>query len=290
MPTVLVLGSQGMLGSMLVDTIPGAIGIDRTRFVAGRDDPGALLDETGADWVINAIGKIKPTIDESDPASVERAWEINARFPQALAGAAAPRGARIIHAATDCVYSGAAGGYPEDAEHDPGDIYGQSKAGGEVVAPHVVNLRASIIGPERGEGRSLLAWLLSQPEGAQLTGFTNHLWNGITTYHHARLCEGLVREAPEGLPSAPHVLPGDVVTKAELLDLLAAAFGREDLQIAHKPAGVAVDRSLSTLHPDVNAQLWRAAGYDAPPTVAEMVSELASICATSHSSSGSART
>src|ERR1700754_2940951 len=275
MPSVLVLGSRGMLGSMLADTLSDVTPIDRSRFDAGTDDPGALLDETRPGWVINAIGKIKPTIDESDPASVERAYDINTHFPQRLAAAAGERGVRVIHAATDCVYSGQAGGYPETAEHDPGDVYGKSKSGGEVVAPHVVNLRASIIGPELGDGRSLLAWLLGQPEGAQLTGFTNHLWNGVTTYHYARICEGLVREAPEGLPATPHVLPGDVVSKAELLELLAAAFGRDDLQIAHAPAPVAVDRSLTTLYPDVNARLWEATGYSEPPTIAEMARELA---------------
>jgi dTDP-4-dehydrorhamnose reductase len=294
MPSVIVLGSRGMLGSMLADTLAGSFDVtpvDRARFVAGRDDPGRLIDEVGAGWVINAIGKIKPTIDENDPESVERALEINTRFPRALADAAGARGVRVIHATTDCVYSGAGGDYAEDAPHDPVDLYGSSKAGGEVQAPHVVNLRASIIGPELGEGRSLVAWLLAQPEGAQLTGFTNHLWNGITTYHHARLSAGIIGEGLD-VAGSPHVIPGDTVTKARLLELLAEAFGRTDLQIAHKPAGTAVDRSLSTLDPERNARLWRAAGYPAPPTVAEMIQELAAspLCARSLSSSGSART
>ncbi len=283
---VLVLGSGGMLGSMLAATLDGAIAVDRSGFVAGEDDVGKLLDETGAAWVVNAIGVIKPMIDESDPASVERAFAVNARFPHALAAAAAERGVRVIHATTDCVYSGVTGAYAEDAPADPTDVYGESKALGEVVASHVVNLRCSIIGPEPGPGRSLLEWLRAQPEGAQLTGFTNHLWNGVTTYHHARLCAGIVTE-DLALPSTPHVLAGDVVTKAELLELLAAAFGRDDLAIAHRPATVAVDRSLSTLTPGVNERLWKAAGYPAPPTVAEMVTELAE-CAASRSSSESA--
>ena len=108
MAGVLVLGAGGMLGSMVARTrIPAG----RERFEAGRDDVGPLLDETGCRWVVNAIGVIKPRIDEADPASVERAMEVNGRFPHELAEAAGARGARVIHVTTDGVFSGRAGPY-----------------------------------------------------------------------------------------------------------------------------------------------------------------------------------
>ena len=149
MPRTVVLGAGGMLGSMLAATISDAVAVDRSRFEAGRDDPGALLDETRCDQVVNAIGVIKPLIDEGDPQSVDRAMTINAWFPHSLAEAAEKRGVRVIHMTTDGVFSGRNGPYDEVAAHDADDVYGISKSRGEVVANHVVNLRCSIIGPER---------------------------------------------------------------------------------------------------------------------------------------------
>jgi dTDP-4-dehydrorhamnose reductase len=263
-----------MLGSMLKATLPGAVAVDRLGFEAGRDDPGALLDRAGCAWVVNAIGVTKPHIDESDQVSVDRAIAINARFPHALAGAAAVRGVRVIHPTTDGVFAGGAGSYREDARHDAGDAYAVSKSHGEVDAPHVLNLRCSIVGPEPFPGTSLLAWLLSQPRGARVAGYTNHRWNGVTTFHFARLCQGII-DAGEPLPGTLHAVPADAVTKADLLGMLADAYGRRDLTIVPEAAPVAVYRTLATNHPEANALIWRAAGYPAPPTVGAMVRELA---------------
>jgi hypothetical protein len=38
-----------------------------------------------------------------------------------------------------------------------------------------------------------------------------------------------------------------------------------------------VDRTLSTVNPELNKQLWSLAGFDTPPTVAQMVQEQAGL-------------
>ena len=285
MTRVLVLGETGMLGSMVAAVLEARDDLDvvacgRTgphALDACHDDPAGVLDAVRPEWVVNAIGIVKPRIDARSPASIEQAIEVNARFPQRLAQAAAARDARVVHAATDCVFSGRDGLYDETAPHDCDDVYGQSKSLGEAPQEHVVNLRCSIIGPERSSPpRSLLGWLLSQPHGARLNGYVDHRWNGITTLHFAHLCAGIVRgEAPAG--GTVHVVPQDVVTKAELLALLARAYGREDLEIVPGPSPAPVDRSLATLAPERNEALWRAAGYSRPPTIEAMVGELAHV-------------
>ena len=217
---------------------------------------------------------IKPRIDESDPASVASTIDVNSSFPYRLAEALSD-GQRVIQIATDCVYSGATGSYEEAATHDPLDVYGKSKSLGEVPAPGLLHLRCSIIGPEQGEPRSLLGWLLSQEQGGTVTGFTNHRWNGVTTFHFAKLCEGAIAAGLIDLPSPLHVVPGDVVNKAELLQVMSEAFGRGDINVELGEGGTAVDRTLSTEHPAQNRRLWEAAGYPEPPTIAAMVRELA---------------
>jgi dTDP-4-dehydrorhamnose reductase len=282
MTRVLVLGAAGMLGSMVSRVLADdadleVVGSERNRgfvFDARSDDPGRLLDSLDVTWVINAIGVLKMRIDPTSSSSLREALEVNALFPHRLAEAAAPRGVRVIAIATDGVFSGKDGPYREDSAHDASDPYGQTKSLGEAPGDHVLNLRCSIIGPERGRADSILSWLLSHPRGARVPGYEDQRWNGITTLHFARLCAGILREH-RVLHGRAHVVPHDVVTKAELLELVARAYGREDLEIIGASSASPADRSLATLDGDRNRALWRAAGHDRPPTIRDMVTELA---------------
>jgi dTDP-4-dehydrorhamnose reductase len=293
---VLVLGGSGMLGTMLVDYLsrdpdleitgtlrpgqpqpPGSESLVdvswRTVDASAPAWPGDV-DLGEFEWVVNAVGIIKHLIDEDDADRVEDAIRVNALFPRLLARQALNAGARVLQIATDCVYSGAKGKYEEEDAHDALDVYGKTKSLGEVRQPRFHNLRCSIIGPEAKQRRSLLSWFLDQPRDARLRGFANHLWNGVTTLHFAKLCRGVIRENLD-LPRLQHVIPADTVTKHQLLELFAGSYGREDVEIAPTEAATAVDRSLATTRPDLNRALWRSAGYAEPPTVRAMVEELA---------------
>jgi dTDP-4-dehydrorhamnose reductase len=275
-----------MLGSMLTRVLWQVPGIDVIGTVRGSVEEGLLdfdarLDAVGelqradCDWVINAIGVLASRIDEGDPRSVAEAIEVNAEFPHRLAAATGSR-TRVIQIATDGVFSGSAGPYDEAAAHDDASVYARTKSLGEVSGSNVLNLRCSIVGPERNRGRgtSLLEWALSQPQRARIGGYTNHRWNGITTLHFARLCQAVILGRVDDLPSPLHVVPRDTVTKAELFELLLSAFGRSDVTVVEEAADTAVDRRLSTRHEDANRRLWAAAGYQPPPSIAEMVEEL----------------
>ncbi len=292
MAKVLILGAHGMLGSMVARTLPQHPELEVTatarrdgnarlegrpyhRFNVRRDPLGSLLDSDSYDWIVNAIGVLKARIDEGDPASIEEAIAVNALFPHRLAAEAAERSQRVIQIATDGVYAGAAGPYDESTPHDPRDVYGQSKSLGETPAENVWHLRCSIVGPELGAPTSLLGWILAAEPGAELTGYDGHRWNGITTLHFARLCAAIIAGA-DIEPGVRHVVPGDSVSKAELLELVLRAFGRTDVTVRHTPGpGAPVDRRLSTRDPQANERLWRAAGYERSPTIEAMLNELA---------------
>lgn len=210
------------------------------------------------DWVINCIGVIKPYCGD-----VVRAIKVNALFPHTLPS-------RTIQIATDCVYSGKKGDYVETDVHDATDVYGQTKSLGE--ASHVKNLRCSIIGPEVNHHVSLLDWFLGQDKAQ---GFTNHYWNGITTYHFSKIVQGIIREGID-LLSLQHVVPADKVTKADLLRIIKKAYGRKTT-VTNTEAPESIDRTLSTVNPKLNQALWRAAGYSKPPTIKQMIEELAAL-------------
>lgn len=292
---VVVLGASGMLGSMLVDwlcrdnslrvtaTLRSA---DLRRSFQGCcpsaewrmldiDDPAGLLELLdGAEWVINCIGVIKPHINENSSAEIERAIRVNALFPQVLARQAENCGVHVLQIATDCVYSGTKGKYLEQDKHDALDVYGKTKSLGEVGSPNMHHLRVSVIGPEPLKHVSLLDWFLKQPVGSTITGYTNHEWNGITTLHFARLCHGVIQEGLR-LKLLQHIVPSGTLTKAEMMRRFAETFHREDLEIVRAEANVAADRTLATADKAFNRRMWEAAGYPEPPSVPQMISELA---------------
>lgn len=256
---IYILGRTGMLGSMVADTWEGDFfSTDRYQIDARLPFNDQLFPLPDAEWIINCVGIIKPYCD-----NVENAIKVNALFPHTLPP-------NTIQIATDCVYSGSKGDYVETDPHDALDVYGKTKSLGE--APHIKNLRCSIIGPEIKNHISLLDWLLAQSEA---NGFTNHLWNGITTYHFSKIVQGIIKEGIE-LPNIQHIIPADVVTKAELLKLIAEAY-KKDIVIRDVEAPEVVDRTLSTNNPELNKRIWKSAGYDEPPTIKQMIQELANL-------------
>ena len=283
MAQVLVLGTNGMLGSMVARVLKESghtvSGTNRTgsdgnhQFEVGRESIESLIgSHPSVDYIVNAIGIIKPRIDEAQNKSRFAAIQINGIFPHHLASVAEKENIHIIQIATDCVYSGKTGLYVENSSHDPIDVYGKTKSLGEVPSPNVLHLRASIIGPEQGRQTSLWEWVKNQEENASLNGFINHRWNGISTYHFGRICDGIISHNLK-FSGIQHVVPKDIVTKSELVTAIAIASKRPDLNVVDTTAAESIDRTLSTNFPDLNNLLWDKAGYKTPPSVVDMVYE-----------------
>lgn len=293
---VVVLGASGMVGSMLVDHLTrddslSVIASVRCQQLAERGRARLdsvewrLLDAESctqravreaigdAEWVVNAIGMTKPYIHDNNPTEVERAIKVNALFPHVLAAAAEEEGARVLQIATDCVYSGQRGRYSELDKHDALDVYGKTKSLGEPSRANVHCLRSSIVGPEPKAYVFLLEWFRGQPRHAKLCGYTDCLWNGVTSLHLARLCHGIIIHGI-ALPHLHHVVPAGEVTKAELLRCFARSYSREDIVITPCEAEVPSNRTLATIDETLNRQVWAAAGYTELPTIAEMIQEM----------------
>jgi hypothetical protein len=72
-----------------------------------------------------------------------------------------------------------------------------------------------------------------------------------------------------------HIVPGNLITKANLLKCFAREFDREDITVNEVEAPKIIDRTVSTNNDELNKKIWNAAGYQTPPTIEEMVAELA---------------
>lgn len=246
---VIVLGSSGMLGNVVTKhfveqgyDVLGSIRNDQF-----GNDRAFIFDPTvtstwsnlpvDADYVINAIGTIKPFMLDNIKDSIY----INSIFPHVIADRCKAFGSKLIHITTDCVYSGRDGSYNEDSPHDALDDYGKSKSLGE--PKNCMVLRTSIIGPEIHKNASLVSWVRAQG-GKEISGFTNHLWNGITTKTYAEVCDTIIQN---GLYNEElyHVHSPSVVNKFELVTMINNRYNVGAV-INPVPAKVYVDRTLST--------------------------------------------
>jgi dTDP-4-dehydrorhamnose reductase len=179
-----------------------------------------VLRTVAPDVVLNCGGVIKQKREAHHALPSIR---INALFPHQLAALASERGAKLIHWSTDCVFSGARGGYTEADNPDPVDLYGRSKLLGEVSeAPHLT-IRSSLIGRELEPTASgLVEWFLAQ-RGKEIAGFAKARFSGLTTFAMCRLVKAVLTRCPE-LSGVYHVA-SEPIGKYDLLSRLNARIG-----------------------------------------------------------------
>jgi dTDP-4-dehydrorhamnose reductase len=259
-PRILVLGANGMLGSMLFNqfssdssfetfgTIRGVTGLEY--FSVGQQQciiPNTHTDgESGLltafavakpNVVINCIGIIKQLPNSKD--SLESLM-INAVLPHRLAKLCSSTGARLIHFSTDCVFSGSRGGYVEDDFPDANDLYGRSKYLGEVIDDSCITLRTSIIGHEINRSKSLVDWFLSQSK--EVKGYKNAIFSGLPTIEVARVIKEYVLPNPQ--LSGLYHLSVNPINKFDLLNLVRIIYNK-DIKITPDERLV-IDRSLNS--------------------------------------------
>jgi dTDP-4-dehydrorhamnose reductase len=247
---VVVLGSTGMLGHVVCQVFrehPDYRVFDisyRKKLsdssiicdVTNKEVLEALLKELEPDILINCVGVLIKG-SQSNPA---RAIYINAYLPHFLSGVCQSMGTKLIHISTDCVFSGKNGPYSEMDYRDADDVYGRSKALGELDNDNDLTIRTSIIGPELKEnGEGLLHWFLNQK--GSVNGFTRAFWGGVTTLE---LAKGILDAIEKNLSGLVHFTNGEPISKFELLTLFNDIFERG---VEIQPfEGKVVDKSLSS--------------------------------------------
>ena len=287
MNRILVLGKDGMLGTMVSKYFTSlneyevyltsrrddlTVFNDNVRkFDVSKDPLEILINEVNPDFLINCIGIIKPEINEDNKESIEKAININTYFPLKISQLAKNKNFKYIQIGTDCVFSGGVGDYLEDASQDANDIYGKTKIGGETEHADKYILRGSIVGPESGDGKSLLNWFLSQSSN-KVNGFSDHMWNGITTLNFAKIVDGMIKNNNFNFHTQ-HVVPKDEVSKYDLLIYFKKYF-EVDVIIEKSNSSNSVNRSLKTNNQDENIKLWKDAGYSSVPSIEENIKEL----------------
>jgi dTDP-4-dehydrorhamnose reductase len=242
---VFVLGHRGMLGHVVARYLAERgheVLTSDTRYSGGPDDP--LIEElrrTEATWIINCVGKIPQKT--TNPAEL---FMGNFQFPVHIK-TYLRRDQRMLHASTDCVFSGKRGNYRVDDTPDPHDVYGLSKLLGESIAElgRCQIIRTSIIGPELGEGgKGLMAWFLKQK--GPVNGFTNHMWDGITTLEWAKIANEILIQKLNPTTAIYQTASEAAVSKCQLLKLICEVWSRS-ITINPTEANEAINRTLVPL-------------------------------------------
>ena len=173
--------------------------------------------------IINCIGiLIKGSKDYPDNAVF-----INAYFPHLLKKLSDEIGAKLIHISTDCVFSGKKGNYTEGDFRDADDIYGRSKALGEIINDKDLTIRTSIIGPElKVHGEGLFHWFMYQT--GKVNGFKTAIWGGVTTLELAKAIDTAIIQDNTGLIQLSN---GIGISKYDLLSLFKRIWHRNDIDI-----------------------------------------------------------
>ena len=288
MKKIAILGSTGMIGSGITQGFSHQ-GFEVTEFnrsgksvvTSNRGNNFDALEFTdlgdfsvfgGFDYIINLSGVIRHKISSKSSSDIENAIKVNSIFPRALDNFAEKAKVNLIQIGTDCVFSGIKGSYTESDSFDPTDYYGYTKVLGEAALRNTMTLRVSVVGVERESNTELLNWVLNHPPKSTIQGYVNHIWNGVTPLHLAKLLIGVVNEDLH-FKGVQHIVPGNKVSKHQLVKLISGAFNRGDLEILEKTTSVSVDRSLDTQDWARNANLWGASGYDAPLKIEDMIAE-----------------
>jgi len=242
---IFVFGRNGMLGNYVysyfkLNTSYDVIGITRKDIDLSRVSNFKLLEGqfSPEDVIINCVGVIKQRNNAEDMEFIV----VNSVLPHYLNNVCKNIRAKFINISTDCVFTGADGGYDEESAHDASDIYGRTKSLGEPV--DATTIRTSIIGEELSNFCSLIEWVKSNKD-KNVLGYTNHFWNGITCLQFAKICEYMIDNSFywEGVR---HINSPSVVSKCDLVKLISDTY---DLNIEVTPhtAQTYCDRSLSSI-------------------------------------------
>lgn len=252
MRKVLILGASGMAGHVIHHYLRqldyDVTGIARTfppffpaAVILDVHNIGALdrfIASKQFDIIVNCIGVLNSAADSNKESAVF----INSYLPHWLARFPA----KLIHLSTDCVFSGKLGSYPDDAPHDGGTFYDRSKSLGEVLSQKDLTLRQSIIGPELStKGIGLLNWFLTQK--GPINGYTNAIWNGVTTLELAKGIDSAIRQELTGLYQ---FVPNSSVTKCDLLIEFKRVFAMSDVEILPFENQPRIDKTLVSIRND----------------------------------------
>jgi dTDP-4-dehydrorhamnose reductase len=224
---ILVLGSRGMLGHLVVkyfdqnvnyevfsisrssENRPNHYKLDLTDFKELK----TIIDNLQPNFIINCAGILVKNSNDS----VKNAILINSYLPHFISEIIDDT-CKFIHVSTDCVFDGKIGSYKENDDVSPIDTYGRTKSLGEINNNNnVLTIRTSIIGLEISNHKTgLLEWFIN--ENGTINGYVNDFWSGVTTLELVKIIDYCM--SVKWYSGVKHLAMKDKISKYDLLVLI----------------------------------------------------------------------
>ena len=232
---ILILGADGMIGHKIAQSLEDfelilasrksisskSIGIIKGKMVLHNlitDSLDLLLDSTTPDIIINCAGI---TTRRGVEDNIVNTGLLNSELPHKLDSWANLNSKKLIHFSTDCVFSGNRGNYLDNDFADADDIYGKSKAMGEVDSPNTLTIRCSMIGRELYNFTELFEWL-KKNKNKKIEGYSKVFYSGITTVRMGKILNQILKKNLN--LSGIYNISSTPISKFDLLVKLSNAF------------------------------------------------------------------
>ena len=232
---ILILGADGMIGHKIAQSLEDfelilasrksisskSIGVINGKMVLHNlitDSLDLLLDSTTPDIIINCAGI---TTRRGVEDNIVNTGLLNSELPHKLDSWANLNSKKLIHFSTDCVFSGNRGNYLDNDFADADDIYGKSKALGEVNSPNTLTIRCSMIGRELYNFTELFEWL-KKNKNKKIEGYSKAFYSGITTVRMGMILNQILKKNLN--LSGIYNISSTPISKFDLLIKLSNAF------------------------------------------------------------------
>ncbi len=183
---ILVIGSNGLLGQKLCETIVRGGAYELS--IASREGQ-PVRPVVGAQYLkcdVTSKKEVKSAVSASEPHVIinaaamtnvdlcenerEQCWKINVEGVENIIEAAKRKATKIIHISTDYVFDGKAGPYVEDDRPNPLSYYGKSKLASENALrtsglPFIIARTMVLYGFAPGTKQNFVLWLIQNLEG-----------------------------------------------------------------------------------------------------------------------------
>lgn len=212
-----------------------------------------IIKKVQPDLVFNCIGVVKQLqISKNYIDSIE----LNSLLPHKLAKLCLKYRSRMIQFSSDCVFDGKKGSYIEENLPNALDLYGKSKALGEVIdMENVLTLRTSFIGREIFPHGGLIDWFEAQKEKT-IKGFSRAIYSGLPTNYFIKILNEYI--LPNNKLHGMYHLAGVPIDKYSLLIKAREALNLEIEIEIKKDDDFIIDRSLDC------SKFSKKTGYIAP--------------------------
>lgn len=249
MKTVIILGSKGMLGQMVIKYF-SKLNYKIIKFDQRLNEDNIFgviheINQLPDAVVINCIGKIKQKTDDTYTLLFS-----NTILPMEL-NRSLKTSHFLIQPSTDCVFSGESSvDYQTLDFNDAIDVYGWSKSLGEHALQYRENtliIRVSIIGPDENSNKGLLSWFLNLENNSNTKGYTHHFWNGITTLEWCIFVEKYLQSPERYKLNTVQLGTREIYNKYEMLKMFKTVF-KKAVNIEPFAEGVIVRKCLK---PDI---------------------------------------